>query len=231
MGMPGSETALEELMCRVLGDLLQNGCVAKIADDLYCGGYTPTELLSNWRKVLTALDKCDLRLAAKKTIISPVSTTILGWIWSRGSICASPHRIAALSSCTPPKTVRDLRAFIGSYKMLSRVIEGSASILAPLESITAGNQSSSPVVWSESLTTSFYHAQEALSSNKSIVIPKPEDLLWIVTDGSVKMNGLAQRPENIKLLGSPAKLKHCPSRPPSNILLLISSSPSSKPVC
>ena len=190
MGMPGSETALEELMCRVLGDLLQNGCVAKIADDLYCGGNTPTELLSNWRKVLTALDKCDLRLSAKKTIISPVSTTILGWIWSRGSIRASPHRVAALSSCTPPKTVRDLRAFIGSYKMLSRVIEGSASILAPLETITAGNQSSSPVVWSESLTTSFYHAQEALSSNKSLVIPKPEDLLWIVTDGSVKMNGL-----------------------------------------
>ena len=78
MGMPGSETALEELMYRVLGDLLQNGCVAKIADDLYCGGNTTTELLSNWRKVLTALDKCDLRLSAKKTIISPVSTTILG---------------------------------------------------------------------------------------------------------------------------------------------------------
>ena len=37
MGMPGSETALEELMCRVLGDLLE-GVVAKIADDLYCGG-------------------------------------------------------------------------------------------------------------------------------------------------------------------------------------------------
>ena len=102
MGMPGSETALEELMCRVLGDLLQEGCVAKIADDLYCGGNTPAELLTNWKKVLSALDKCDLRLSAKKTIISPVSTTILGWIWSRGSIHASPHRIATLASCPPP---------------------------------------------------------------------------------------------------------------------------------
>ena len=34
MGMPGSETALEEVMCRVLGPLLQDGSVAKIADDL-----------------------------------------------------------------------------------------------------------------------------------------------------------------------------------------------------
>jgi hypothetical protein len=30
MGMPGSETILEELTCRVLGDLLQEGVVANI---------------------------------------------------------------------------------------------------------------------------------------------------------------------------------------------------------
>ena len=39
MGIPGSETALEELMSHVLGDL-QEGCVAKIANNLYCGGNT-----------------------------------------------------------------------------------------------------------------------------------------------------------------------------------------------
>lgn len=47
MGMPGTETAVEELMCRVLGDCLQDGYVAKLADDLYCGGQTVDELLYN----------------------------------------------------------------------------------------------------------------------------------------------------------------------------------------
>ena len=37
MGIPGSETALEELMCRVLGDLVQEGVSAKIADDFMWG--------------------------------------------------------------------------------------------------------------------------------------------------------------------------------------------------
>ena len=55
MGMPGSETALEELMCRVLGDLIQKGTVVKLADDLYCGGNTPTELHDNWRELLCCL--------------------------------------------------------------------------------------------------------------------------------------------------------------------------------
>ena len=45
MGMPGLETALEELMCRVLVHLLQEGIVVKIADDLYCDGNTSYELL------------------------------------------------------------------------------------------------------------------------------------------------------------------------------------------
>ena len=82
MGMPGSETALEELMCRVLGDLLTAGVVAKIADDLYCGGNTPEELLLNWSLVLQALHKSGLHLSASKTVISPLSTTVLGWVWS-----------------------------------------------------------------------------------------------------------------------------------------------------
>ena len=38
MGMPGSETCLEELMSRFLGDLIQEGCVAKIS---LCWGKQP----------------------------------------------------------------------------------------------------------------------------------------------------------------------------------------------
>ena len=96
MGMPGSETALEELMSRVLGDLFKDGIVTKIGDDLHCGGNSPGELLSNWKKVLQALHKCDLRLSAPKTIINPQSTLILGWVWNSSTLSASPHRIAAL---------------------------------------------------------------------------------------------------------------------------------------
>lgn len=39
-GMQGSETCLEELKCRVLGHLIQKGCVARLADHLFSGGAT-----------------------------------------------------------------------------------------------------------------------------------------------------------------------------------------------
>ena len=190
MGMPGSETALEEMMCRVLGDLIQEGCVTKLADDLYCGGDSPETLLSNWRRVLESLDRCNLRLSPTKTIICPKSTTILGWIWSQGTLAASPHRIAVLSSCPPPQSVKGLRSFIGAYKVLGRVLPNCSDVVDPLECALTGLQSNDKLLRDENLTLKFKTAQEHLSTHKSIVLPCPSDILWIVTDGSVTKRGL-----------------------------------------
>ena len=213
MGMPGSETALEELTCRVLGDLHQEGIVAKLADDLYCGGDTEDELLHNWRRVLSALDKCSLRLSTKKTIVNPKSTGILGWIWTQGTLEASPHRIAVLSACVPPTTVRELRSYIGAYRVLSRVITRCAELLAALENTVAGRTSLEKLVWSDEMRDAFKQAQSALSSSQTIVLPRPSDQLWISTDASVKQRGIGatlyvSRSDILKLAGFySAKLK------------------------
>ena len=78
MGMPGSETALEEMMCRVLGDGLQDGTVKKLAVYLYCGRNTIDELFFNWERILQTLQKCNLRLSLTKTVMCPTSTTVFG---------------------------------------------------------------------------------------------------------------------------------------------------------
>ena len=190
MGMPGSETALEELMCRVLGDLLEEGVVAKIADDLYCGGNTEQEFILNWKRVLQAISKCGLRLSASKTIICPKSTTILGWHWHLGTLQASPHRIATLSTCSPPATVKGVRSFLGAYKFLARVVPNTSGSLAQLETAVGGKASHEQVVWSEELHEVFCKAQKALMSHQSITLPHPEDQIWIVTDGAVRDPGI-----------------------------------------
>ena len=56
-----------------------------------------------------------LRLSATKIVICPKTTTILGWIWSQGSLSANPHRIAALTTCSPP----DMRSFVGALAVSS----------------------------------------------------------------------------------------------------------------
>ena len=65
LGMPGSETALEELMCRVLGDLIHEGLVAKIADDLYGGADSP-RVTAQLETSASGLSKSNLELFASK---------------------------------------------------------------------------------------------------------------------------------------------------------------------
>jgi len=190
MGMPGSETALEELMCRVLGSMIQEGSVAKLADDLYCGANTFEELLANFTRLLDALHKCELRLSGKKTIVCPKSTTILGWIWQQGTITASPHRITTLSQAPLPTTVKGMRSFIGAYKFLGRVLPGCATAVSPLDNAIAGMNSQDKLVATEELAENYRIAQAHLEQHKSITLPRSTDMLWIVTDGSVRSIGI-----------------------------------------
>ena len=79
-GMTGSETCLEELMLRVLGEFIQEGYMARIANDLYDGGDVVPDALGNWDRILAKLSHNYLSLCAPKTIICPRSTVVLGWI-------------------------------------------------------------------------------------------------------------------------------------------------------
>ena len=157
MGMPGTESALEEMMYRVLGDQLADGGVTKVMDDLYCGGSSPEEALQQWERVLKAFAKNGLRLSAHKTFICPKSTVILGWIWCQGTIRAGPHRVSALAAVDPLTitTVGQLRSFVGSYKFLSRVLKSYSDYMSPLEDAIAGRNKSEKISWSESLLNDF----------------------------------------------------------------------------
>ena len=114
-------------------------------------------------------------------------------MWTPGTLHASPHRIATLSSCVHPQTVLGLRSFIGAYKVLGRVIPQCSKVLAPLESCIAGRKSQDVLHWSDNTREAFRVAQNTLSTNRSITLPRPSDELWIVTDGSVTQRGIGSR--------------------------------------
>ena len=68
--MSGSSETLEELMCVILGHMIQEGTIAKISNDLYVGGNNIEELYNNWSRVLQAkLSDNGLKLKAPKTFI------------------------------------------------------------------------------------------------------------------------------------------------------------------
>ena len=71
MGMRGPEVALEELLNRLLGELVQAGVVTKVTYELYCGPSAVEKLCYVWEKVLTALSNAGMKLSPAKTICCP----------------------------------------------------------------------------------------------------------------------------------------------------------------
>ena len=191
MGLPGTEVALEELTCLLFGDMVKQGKVAKLADDLLIGGNTVAELLQNFEEVLCILLENNIRLSAKKTTIAPLEVTILGWLWRSGCLKASAHKLSALSECEPPSTIKALRSFLGAYRYLSRVIKNHATLLLPLEAMVIGQPTGRAagnikIQWSEAQLEALKSAQSALRSPETIVIPCHDDMLQIVTDAAVQ---------------------------------------------
>ena len=173
-------------MNRVVGHLVMEGCVAKVADDCYCGGETIEEAISAYERLLIAFSANDLVLNPTKTTIFPKRCVILGWVWEMGTLSASSHRIAALSAVEPPTTVKALRSFIGAYKYISRVIRWHSDFVNPLDQIVAGKDSKEAIVWSDEMRGHFERCQKSLNSCKSIHIAKRTDKLWIHTDGALR---------------------------------------------
>ena len=76
--MPGSSETVEEMMCTVLGPLLQEGVVAKMEDDMYVEGEESSSLLDNWPRTLERIRSSNLILKAAKTVIAPTRLQPLG---------------------------------------------------------------------------------------------------------------------------------------------------------
>ena len=211
-GCPGSSEALEELLCAVLGDLVKEGIVFKIADDLTVGAMSPTMLLHNWARVLQRLEENGLKLKGIKTIIFPTHTQILGWDWCLGEISASKHKLSPLITCELPKTVTALRSFIGAYKVFNRVIRQSSGYLSELDLLTSGSkQKQDKIIWSDHLIQVFKSAQNSLRKATKIRLPTPTDQLIITHDGSQLGIGsilFVKRDDSVKVGGYfSAKLK------------------------
>ena len=63
--------------------------------------------------------------------------------------------------------------------------------IKPLDSAIAGKDAKDSIIRTEELSEAFHKAQKGLSTCKNIVLPRNSDQLWIVTDGSVRKQGIA----------------------------------------
>ena len=179
-----------ERLARIFGDLEQQKKMCRLADGLYVGGETFEELSDNFSIVMNRAKLCNLTFKPSKIIICPKTTILFGWKKSGNFWSPTTHVTTPLSQAPLPKTVKQLRGYIGAYRQLSKTIPNYSIHLQKLEKYAGGKNSRDHIKWSEELVAEFNSAKNSLKDIHSIAIPSPSDILHIYTDFSESANAV-----------------------------------------
>ena len=102
--------------------MCQENHMTRMADGLFVLGSSIKELLVNFRECLQRLIDAGLTLKPSKVEIVPQQSTLLGWTVNGKGWSPPAHTTSALARAPRPKTVTQLRSFLGSLKQLHQGI-------------------------------------------------------------------------------------------------------------
>ena len=179
-----------ERLSLIYGDMERDKKMTRMADGLYVGGDNLTDLSNNLVEVFTRARNAGLTFKPSKIIVCPRSTVLFGWRKEGDQWSPTSHVVSPLSLSPPPKTVKQLRGWIGAYRQVSETIKDHAITLNTLEKATAGKKSREEINWTPSLLQDFQTAKDSLKQSQSITIPKPTDILHIYPDFSQSANAV-----------------------------------------
>ena len=108
-------------------------------DDILVHGKTLEELEEKTVEALKRLRKYGIKLDAKKCVFGASEVKHLGFVISQEGIRPDPEKVKALEEWPAPRTVRDVKAFLGYTGFFRKMVPHFHQIAKPLYDITAGN--------------------------------------------------------------------------------------------
>jgi hypothetical protein len=119
-----------ELCWGIFSDLVDD-CVAIYMDDFTPYGDTFETTLSNMEKVLKPCIQTHLCLSTEKCHMMMDEGVVLGHYLSAVGIQVDPTKIKVISQI-PPKTLKEVRSFLGHAGYYRRFIENFSKIKSPM---------------------------------------------------------------------------------------------------
>ena len=166
MGLCNSPDIFQEHMSELLGDL---EFIRTYLDNLLCltkGDWQ--DHLFKVETVLKRLQKAGLKVNAEKSFFGRSELQYLGYIITRDTIQPIPKKIEAIRAIQPPKTVKELRHFIGMVNYYRDMWPRRSEILAPLSKLCS---STAKWQWGEEQEQAFNNMKKLIVRDVQLTYP------------------------------------------------------------
>ena len=197
MGIAGSPDIFQAKMSELMVAL---EFVRTYLDDLLC--ITKASLddhLNHLRLVLTRLREVGLKVNAPKSKFCAEETEYLGYILTRTGIKPQPKKVQAVLAINTPKSVKDLRSFLGMVQYYRDLWARRSEMLAPLTSLV-GECGHTKVTrakktkkrawhWDEVHQIAFDNVKATIARDVCLAYPDYSKEFEIYTDASSKQLG------------------------------------------
>jgi hypothetical protein len=179
-GVANAPATFQREMQRVLRDRLDKGVMVYIDDILiYSETVEQHEELVRW--VLTQLSRNVYYANPKKCEFFRHQVDFLGHVVSAGGLAVQQQKVDAMVSWPTPRTVRDVRSFLGLTGYYRNFIRGYSGIASPLFDLT---HKDAPFLWAADQEAAFVALKKAVSSAPILIVPDWEKPYSLYTDAS-----------------------------------------------
>ena len=202
-GATNAPATFQRLMHDCLGDLHMNWCIVYL-DDIISFSDTKEEHLKRLEAVFQKLAAAGLKLKPSKCFFFREETEYLGHVVSGKGVATNPKKVKTVTKWPTPKTVHDVRSFLGFAGSYRRFIKDFSKIAKPIREVITGLENQSKrtakktlIEWSEAADSAFVHLKELCTSTPILAYQDYQLLFVLHTDSSSEGLGaiLYQRQE------------------------------------
>ena len=179
-GLCNAPSTFQRVMNLILKDFIDEFCVVYI-DDILVYSKDRDEHLEHLRKILNKLREYGLILNVKKSRFFKAEVNYLGYIIAKNNIRPDPEKVSVVKDWSPPKSVTEVRSFIGLLNYYRRFIKDFTKIALPLLELTKKEKE---FKWDAACQESFDNLKIALISSPVLIMPDYEKEFHIWPDAS-----------------------------------------------
>jgi len=152
-------------------------------DDIICFSATMEEHAKKLGNIFERLKQANFKIQPEKCVFATDTVEYLGHVCTPQGIRPDPRKVKAIEEYPVPKTVKDIRSFIGLAGYYRRHVPNFARLSQPLTNLTKKDV---PFEWTGEHQRAFEELKRILSTETLLVYPDFSQPFIVACDASTK---------------------------------------------